>query len=184
MYELFMWFLESKSKAILIARKRSRDHINIYLKNRKIEQVTEIKYLGIYFDRRLTFPKHIEHVAEKAKTLIYMLRKTAKLHWGLGHKALKTLYEGAIVQLLIYEASVWEEAVTKQRFLRKMQSDKKIIDIKIVKALRTISYEASSVLAGVPPIGIVIAGKVRLYKRNLGLESSGQPCDMPLPVKE
>ena len=38
--------------------------------------------------------------------------------------------------------------------------------------------------AGVLPIGIVITGKVQLYKRKHGLESSEHQCDMPLPVTE
>jgi hypothetical protein len=54
--------------------------------------------------------------------MIYMLGKTAKLSWGLGHKSLKTIYEGAIVPLMTYGAPVREEAVKKQRLLRKMQS--------------------------------------------------------------
>jgi hypothetical protein len=89
-----MQFNKSKSKAMLITRKRSCVDINIYFNNRRLEQVSEMKYLGIYFDNRLTFYKHIEHIAEKSRTLIYMLSKTAKLHWGLGHKSLKTVYEG------------------------------------------------------------------------------------------
>jgi len=36
----------------------------------------------------------------------------------------------------------------------------------------------------VPPTGTVIAGKVQLYKRKHGLESSEYACDMPLPVNE
>jgi hypothetical protein len=59
-----MQFNESKSKAILITRKRSRNEINIYLNNRRLEQVMEMKYLRIYFDSRLTFYKHIEHIAK------------------------------------------------------------------------------------------------------------------------
>ena len=95
-----MQFNESKSKAMLITRKRRRDDINIYLNNRRLERVTDIKYLGIHFDSRLTFQKHIEHITEKSRTLIYMLSKTANLHWGLGHKSLKTAYEGALVPLM------------------------------------------------------------------------------------
>ena len=45
-------FNESKSKAMLIMRKRSHDNINTLLNNRRLQQVTEIKYLGIYFDRK------------------------------------------------------------------------------------------------------------------------------------
>ena len=57
-----MQFNEFKSKAMLISRKRSNDNINIYLNNRRLEQVKEIKYLGIYFDSRLTFDKHTENI--------------------------------------------------------------------------------------------------------------------------
>jgi hypothetical protein len=177
-------FNESKSKVTLITRKRSHDDNNIFLNNRRLEQVTEMKYLGIYFDRRLKFYKHIEHIAEKSMTLIYILSKTPKGHWGLGHKSLKTAYEGALIPLMTYGAPVWEEAITKQRYLRKMQSAQRLINIKIATAYRTISFEASCVMAGVPPIGLVIATKVQLYKRKHGLENSEHACDLPLLVNE
>jgi hypothetical protein len=132
---------------------------------------------------RLTFYKHIEHITEKSRTLIYMLSKTTKLHSGLGHKSLKTVYEGALVPIMTYGAPVWEEGVTKQRPLRKMQSVQSLTNIKTAKAYRTNSFDASCVMAGVPPIGIVIAGKVQLYRRKHGLEDSEQACDMPLPAE-
>jgi hypothetical protein len=179
-----MHFKESKSKAMLITSKTCNDVINIYLNNRRLEQVKEMKQLGIYFDSRLTFHKHIEDIAEKYKTLIHMLSKSTKLQWGLCHKSLKMVYEGALVPLMTYEAPVWEEDVTKERHLRKMQSVQKMINIKIAKAYRTISFEASCLMAGVPPIGTVIARKVQLYKRKHGKESSEYECDMSLPVME
>jgi hypothetical protein len=74
-----------------------------------------MKYLGIYFDSRLIIYKHIKHIAEKSRTLTYMLNKTTKLHWGIGHKSLKTIYEGAMVPLTTYRAPIWEEAITKHR---------------------------------------------------------------------
>jgi hypothetical protein len=58
------------------------------------------------------------------------------------------------------------------------------MNLKIAKAFRTISFEASCLMAGVPPIGIVIAGKVQLYKRKHGKESSEFECDTPLPIME
>jgi hypothetical protein len=57
-------FNEFKSRAMLILRKKSNDNINIYLNNRRLDQVKEIKYFGIYFDSRLTFDKHIENIAD------------------------------------------------------------------------------------------------------------------------
>jgi ribonuclease HI len=65
-----------------------------------------------------------------------------------------------------------------------MQSANRLINIKIAMAYRTISFEARCVMAGVPPIGLVIAGKVQLYKRKHGLQNSEHTCDLPLPVNE
>jgi hypothetical protein len=44
-----------------------------------------------------------------------MLGRSAKLQWGLGNKALKTIYEGSLIPPLTYEAPVWEEAAAKQK---------------------------------------------------------------------
>jgi len=57
-----MQFNENKSKAMLITRKRNIEFINIYLNNRRLEIVKEMKYLGIYFDNRLTFKTHILNI--------------------------------------------------------------------------------------------------------------------------
>ena len=55
-------------------KKRSKDVINIYLNNRRMEQVKGMKYVGIYFDSRLTLHKHTEHIVEKSRMLIYEAR--------------------------------------------------------------------------------------------------------------
>jgi hypothetical protein len=65
-----------------------------------------------------------------------------------------------------------------------MQSAQRLINIKIAKVYITISYEASFVMAGVPPIGIVIADKAETYKRKHGIESSDHACYMALPANE
>jgi hypothetical protein len=85
-----------------------------------------------------------------------MLGKSAELQWGLGHKSLKTVHEGALILLFSFGAPIWEETITKQRNLCKLQRVQRWFDIRIAKAYRTISFEASCLMAGVPPIGIVI----------------------------
>jgi len=45
-----------------------------------------------------------------------------------------------------------------------LQRVQRLINIKIAKAHRTISFKASCIMAGFPPIGIVIEEKARLYK--------------------
>ena len=55
---------------------------------------------------------------------------------------------------------------------------------KMAKAYRTISFEASCMIAGVPSIGIVIAEKARLYKIKHNIKRTEYDCDTPLPIKQ
>jgi hypothetical protein len=112
-----------------------------------------------------------------------MLGRSAKLQWSLGHKSLK-IYEGALIPMITYGAPVWHEAVVKQRNLRVLQKVQRMININMAKAYRTISFEASCMMAGVPPIGIVIEEKTRLYNIKHNIERTEYDCDTPLPVKQ
>jgi ribonuclease HI len=174
----------AKENKMLTNRKRNNENINIYLNNRRLEVVEEMKYLGIYFDSRLTFDKHIKYIAENSTKLIHMLGRSAKLQWGLGHKSLKAIYEGTLIPLLTYGAPVWDEAAVKQRNLRMLQRVQRMINIKIAKAYRTISFEASCMMTGVPPMRTVIEENARLYKIKHKAERSEYECDLPLPVKD
>jgi len=59
-----------------------------------------MKYLEIHLDNNFNFNSHIDQTVAKLITLVNMLSRTAKLQWGLGHKALETIYEGAVVPIL------------------------------------------------------------------------------------
>ena len=78
-----------------------------------------------------------------------MLARTAKLQWGLGHKALTTIYEGAVVPILTYGAPIWVEAIRKNKNLIKYKRIQRLMNIKIAKAYQTISYDAYWVIDGV-----------------------------------
>jgi len=56
---------------------------------------------------------------------------------------------------------------------------RKLMNIKIAKAFRTLSYEASCVLAGVRPTRLAIEEKVRTYKAT----HNNIEYDAPLEVK-
>ena len=121
-------FNENKSKVLVVTRKRKRDNenVNIYINNKPIEQVEELKYLGIYLDRRFRFNKHIEHVHDKTIALIHTLSKSAKLSWGLGNKALITIYKGA-VELTEHRCGM--KLYAMQKMSKKMQRIQQLLNI-------------------------------------------------------
>jgi hypothetical protein len=67
-----------------------------------------------------------------------MLTRTAKLQWGLRHKALKTIYGGVVVPILTYGAPVWVDAIRKNKNLTKYKRIQRLINIKIPKTYRTL----------------------------------------------
>jgi len=103
-------FNEKKLKTMLMSRRKrkERGEVEVYSKNKLLRQVKTRKYLGI-IDKKLTFREHIKQATDKCRKLRFALSKSAKLNWGLSHKALKTLYTGGIQPLLLYGAPVWQK---------------------------------------------------------------------------
>jgi len=61
----------------------------------------------------MTFRDHINFVEEKCIKLIFSLSKSAKITLGLKHEALKTIYTGGILPLLLYGVPVWRSVLNK-----------------------------------------------------------------------
>jgi predicted permease len=95
-------------------KRKDRKDLEIYSNNKQLRQVKTMKYLGIIIDNKLIFRENIAHVTQKCKKVIFPLSKSAKLYWGLSHKALKILYTGGIQPLFLYGAPAWAEILERQ----------------------------------------------------------------------
>ena len=84
------------------------------MNNKPLEQVNNIKYLGIIIDSKLNFREHIIYLARKCTKLINALAKSAKLSWGLKYEALNTIHKGAILHVMLYGVPVWIGAMGKK----------------------------------------------------------------------
>lgn len=178
-------FNEEKSKVMVISRRKRKEanDIKIYLNNKPLEQVTTLKYLGIIIDDKLKFSQHISYVAEKCSKLIFSLSKSAKISWGLKHEALKTIYKGAILPLLLYGAPVWSEAMKYEYNRLKCIRVQRLINIRMAKAFRTTSNEALCIVAGMTPIIIQIEEAVKQHNARVSNGSHSQLFDQEVELK-
>lgn len=69
-------FSPSKTKIIHFSKRQAQKNIDITLNNTIIEQVNYIKYLGLTFDRKLTWKEHIRQLKNNC------LKKKHGLHSG------------------------------------------------------------------------------------------------------
>ena len=179
-------FNDKKSKVMLMTRRKRKERkdLEVYLNNKQLRQVKTMKYLGIIIDDKLTFREHITHVTEKCRKIIFALSKSAKLNWGLSHKALKTLYTGGIQPLLLYGAPVWANIIEKTSHRKKLTRVQRLINIKIAKAYRTVSNEALCIITGLYPIHLRIQETAELYKIVRGNRHKNLLIDHDKPPKK
>jgi uncharacterized protein YwgA len=78
---------------LIARRKNKRGNINMYITNRRLEQVKGMKFLGIYFDNRHNFHKRLDNT-EKMRKMIYILVKTAKINWAWDKNPLTLFTKG------------------------------------------------------------------------------------------
>lgn len=71
----------------------------------QIESKTEIKFLEVYLDSKLTFQTHREMMSAKATSAINTMQSLAGFNWGPTMELLRTLYNSIVVSRIYYCAS-------------------------------------------------------------------------------
>ena len=72
----------------------------------KVENVRYPKYLGVTFDRTLTFKEHLQRCKEKVRAWVNLIRKLARTSWGGGFNILRTAMLILIYSTAEYYATV------------------------------------------------------------------------------
>lgn len=103
-------FSVSKTKWIIFTRKRIHCQLSLKLYGSDIDKVDCFKYLGIWFDERLTWKTHIGKMTEKYKKVLNILRCLQGNDWGADRTALRALYVGLIRSVLDYGCLVYGSA--------------------------------------------------------------------------
>jgi len=86
--------------------------------------------------------------------------------------------------LILYGAPVWAETVEKASYRKLLTRVKRLINIKIAKAYRTVSNEALCILTGLKPIHIKIKETAELYNIGRGNTYKKLQIDLDKPPKQ
>jgi hypothetical protein len=157
--------------------------LEIYLNFHPLTQVISLKYLGIIIDSKLTFREHINYIPEKCSKLIYAVSKSAIINWGLSYDALKSIYTGAILPLLLYGAPIWVNALTKACYNIKLTRVQRLINIRIAKSYRTVANEAVCIITGLTPIDIKVNETAQFFQITKGNNKEEEQFDYDTRTK-
>lgn len=105
------WRLEvnaSKSQVIFFHPNRQITPPPVYINGEIIPRVTELTHLGVTYDSRLNFEKHIENKLKTAKQRLGMLRPTLQRLRNAGNLKTATLvYTSLIRPIIDYASPAW-----------------------------------------------------------------------------
>ena len=102
--------LNIKKSNILIFRHKNvkqTDKINIKMDGNNIDEKESAKYLGLYFDNKLTFKRHVDHLLAKLKKGNAIL---AKLRYFVPKEGIRSVYFAHIQSHLNYGSVTWGSA--------------------------------------------------------------------------
>ena len=136
----------------MIFTRRNNINISLQLGNHTLEIVKEIKFLGLIFDRNLTWQKHIQSLQTKCLKVINCMRVLTGTRCGATSNSLRTIYISLIRSKLDYGCEIYNSAsFNTKKCLDKIQNQALRI---CTGSMRSASLKALQVEMGDPPLEI------------------------------
>lgn len=123
----------------------------ITLNGVSVRSVREIKYLGIWMTERFNFRVHLNKARVKSTIMAGRFSRVLRKEWGLGRKAMTTLYKGLLTSVVMYGASAFEEVTGFKYGIELLNRCQRVCMVACLKVCRTVSTDAMQVLMGSLP---------------------------------
>ena len=144
-------FSPNKTKAVFFTRKKIPD-ISLTLNNINIEYVPNFKFLGLYYDRNLTWKPHITYLKQRCQKDLNLLRMISSQRWGADFSSLKHLYQSLILSKISYASFIYDTASTTN--LKSLDAVQNNAARTMLGALRVSRVEHMEKLANLLPLNI------------------------------
>lgn len=129
-------------------------HIKIY--GAEVQRVKEFKYLGVTFDEKLNWGKHIEYIKGKGLRTLAASKKMVTSRWGLTPKAMLWTYKQIVLPRVSYGSIVWWHVMNKDKHKNTLGKIQRMALMMTTGAVRSTPTKALEALLDVLPIDIHI----------------------------
>ncbi|CAA7270779.1 unnamed protein product [Cyclocybe aegerita] len=115
------------------------------------------RYLGFYFDRRLTFHEHVRYYATKAFTTVQAMRMLGNSTRGLLPKQRRLLYRSCVVPIATYSYRLWYfDGACNKGAMNQLKRMQQKAALWITGAFRTSPTGSLEALAGLIPVHLML----------------------------
>ena len=103
-----------KTVAVPFTFTYSTETVKLTVNGQEIKTVKSAKFLGMIFDRKLSWHYHIDYVVKKCKQRLNLMRAVSSKHWGASQSTQLTIYKALIRSVIDYGAIAYDSASASQ----------------------------------------------------------------------
>ena len=152
-----------KTNLVPFTRKIKREGFFVpKLFNVEINVASEVKYLGLYLDQKLTWNKHVEYKINQAKKCIMTCRRMIGKNWGLQPKMMFWMYTAIIRPMITYASVTWWCKVEQVTVRDKLRSLQRLACLCITGAMSSAPTGALEIILDLTPLDIFICSTARM----------------------
>lgn len=157
-----------KTEAVILKGRGDRRGVRFEILGNSVTPKKSIKYLGVTLDERLTFADHVKCAVAKAEKRMAALARIMPNIAGPSTQK-RLVLNGVVTSILLYGAPVWLPALNIARYKSMLESTQRKMLLRVICGYRTISTCAVQVVAGVPPLSLLVEERAELF-------ASGREC--------
>ncbi len=144
-------FDPGKTELIHFHNHKKEYSTTIKIAGNTIQPKPTVRWLGLYFDRKLNFKDHVATKIGSAMQAFYGLQRLGNTQTGLSYKALRQLYVVCVTTVADYGVQLWWNAKTTKATVAKFQRLQNQATRRILGAFKTTPSKALELEAAVLP---------------------------------
>lgn len=142
--------------------RRKRDDITFSICGHAIVPKNEVRYLGVVWDDRGSFGKHVIATINKAEVRATALNRLMP-NIGVASSDKRSLLYGVVHFIVLYGAPIWYKAIHIEKCRKMLIILQRKMLLRVAAAYRTKSAASLQVITGTIPIDLVIQERCEIY---------------------